>query len=145
MTVDEAIEILDPERRETYESFDDVLRNKSRINEACEMGMHAIMILKNTKGYRCYHENHYSNDADYTANLNIFFSKDDVARWITQSIDDKIMNGFKIDEDTVIDVESIKNNVNQGSFNLRMFYEHHENWDCFSDIKVESVPLEEVL
>lgn len=35
MTIDRAIEILDPEHREQYESIDPV-------NEACRMGMEAL-------------------------------------------------------------------------------------------------------
>ncbi len=42
MTIDRAIEILDPEHREHYESIDPV-------NEACRIGMNALRQLRDRK------------------------------------------------------------------------------------------------
>lgn len=42
MTLDRAIEILDPEHRERYESIDPV-------NEACRMGMEALQKIRDGK------------------------------------------------------------------------------------------------
>ena len=45
MTIDRAIEILDPEHREHYESIDPV-------NEACRMGMEALKALRSGRWKR---------------------------------------------------------------------------------------------
>lgn len=146
MTADEAIEILDPEYRNLYSSFDDVLRNRERINEACKMGMIAIKILKQSPLYLCYHQNNNSlaSEVEQFTDHKILANKDDVIQWVKRSIEDAIQYGFKIDEENPINSTTIEEKIQEGSFDLTMFFERQENWNCSFDIIVREIFLEDI-
>lgn len=80
MTLDRAIEILDPEHRERYASIDPV-------NEACRMGMEALQKIRDGKlveVVRCYECSFASPAIDELG---------DVTRWFCA------LSGDEIDED----------------------------------------------
>ena len=85
MTIERAMEILDPNHREHYSSID-------VVNEACEMGRKALekQIPQRTISYfcsRCYSRLQYSNlHEDHAGNLR-YWSKEKYCPQCGQAID----------------------------------------------------------
>ncbi len=76
MTIERAMEILDPKHRENYESI-------AVVEEAMQIGRSALALLKRDAVYVCYIENH--NDLADTngaiSDLTVRFNKADVLTW----------------------------------------------------------------
>ena len=139
MDVERAMEILDPEHREEYDSI-------GTVEKAMIMGRNALAMYKDNRVYACYQEYNGQLYRDYGSidDLHFFTRKDDVFNWINNLLVWAVEEaGYVVDANIDVSNESIIQGIDSGEYRLTLFWKYQDNFDISFTIVVNGRIIED--
>lgn len=139
MTIERAMEILDPQHRENYDSI-------KTVEEAMEIGRAALAYVKESKVYVCYQENYrdLAKENGSFNDLRVFANKKGAINWVESVLFWAYHDEYVPDVDEDLSEERF-DNFNSDELRISMYWKYPENDTLSFDIVVVRKNIENIM